>query len=378
MADTLTRDDSEAVEPVIPSDPLWKIRLRLFWRSFRRNWAIFAENKAGVVGLFIIGFFGLMAIAHPILMATLWQGHDEGGKNVYDPRAGADAVIVEKVVVPDDTDPYDPVTQIRQTEAALQGNGISFPEIGTVMTAPLANPAPPVFSGVDHPHWLGTDPFGGDIFSQLLFGARAAFTLGFVAAISAVLLATIVGTVAAYYGGTVDTLLMRLVDLMILIPILPLLIVVSGFWTLSLPMLGLVIGITTGLGGTAIILKSQALSVKVKPFIDAARIAGGSDWRIIAQHIIPNVIPLAFLYMMFSVVGAIFLEAALSFLGLLAIEQSWGIMINIAHTQGYTLQGLKVWWLMIPAGASVTLFSAGFFMVARAMDEVVNPRLRRR
>jgi peptide/nickel transport system permease protein len=81
---------------------------------------------------------------------------------------------------------------------------------------------------------------------------------------------------------------------------------------------------------------------------------------------------------MFSVVGAIFLEAALSFLGLLAIEQSWGIMINIAHTQGYTLQGLKVWWLMIPAGASVTLFSAGFFMVARAMDEVVNPRLRRR
>lgn len=377
MADTMMRTDAEPTEPVVPEDPLWRIRLRLLWRSFRRNWAIFARNKAGVAGLVLIAIYGLMAIAHPILMATVWQGHEEGGKNVYDPRAGADAVIVEKVVVPDG-EVTDPTTEISQTEAALLGTGVSFPDIGEIITAPLANPAPPVFSGVPHPHWLGTDPFGGDIFSQLLFGARAAFTLGFVAAISAVLLATIVGTVAAYYAGTVDTLLMRLVDLMILIPILPLLIVVSGFWTLSLPMLGLVIGITTGLGGTAIILKSQALSVKVKPFIDAARIAGGSDWRIISQHIIPNVIPLAFLYMMFSVVGAIFLEASLSFLGLLAIEQSWGIMINIAHTQGYTLQGLKVWWLMIPAGASVTLFSAGFFMVARAMDEVVNPRLRRR
>jgi peptide/nickel transport system permease protein len=378
MADTLTKVEDESTEPIIPSDPLWRIRLRLAIRSFRRNWSIFAENKAGLVGLGLILMFGLLAIAHPILMNTVWDGHNEGGKNVYDPRAGSDSVIVEKEVVPDDTDPLDPVTQIRQTEAALLGTGVSFPDIGTIIEAPLANPAPPVFRGVEHPHWLGTDPFGADIFSQLLYGARAAFTLGFVAAISAVVLATIVGTVAAYYGGTVDTLLMRLVDLMILIPILPLLIVVSGFWDLSLALLGVVIGVTTGLGGTAIILKSQALSVKVKPFIDAARIAGGSDWRIIAQHIIPNVVPLAFLYMMFSVTGAIFLEAALSFLGLLSIEQSWGIMINVAHTQGYTLLGLQVWWLMIPAGLSVTLFSAGFFMVARAMDEVVNPRLRRR
>ena len=82
--------------------------------------------------------------------------------------------------------------------------------------------------------------------------------------------------------------------------------------------------------------------------------------------------------MMFAVTGAIFTEAALSFLGLLNIQQSWGIMINIAHTQGYTLEGLNVWWLMFPAGMSITLFSAGFFMVGRAMDEVVNPRLRKR
>lgn len=377
MADTLTKTDDASEGEHVIATPLWRIRLRLFRRSFGRNWKIFAQNKMGLAGLVLIAFFGLMAIAHPIFMATIWEGHEEGGKNVYDPRAGADAIIVEKTVVPDG-EVTDPETQIGQTEAALQGTGLTIPEVGTVMTAPLANPAPPVFSGVPHPHWLGTDPFGGDIFSQLLFGARAAFALGFTAAISSVLIATSVGTVAAYYGGTIDTLLMRLVDLMILIPALPLLIVISGFWDLDLVKLGIVIGVTSGLGGTAIILKSQALSVKVRPFIDAARVAGGSDVRIVLQHITPNVLPLSFLYMMFGVTAAIFIEASLSFLGLLAIDQSWGIMINIAHTQGYTLQGLQVWWLMIPAGLSVTLFSAGFFMVARAMDEVVNPRLRER
>jgi peptide/nickel transport system permease protein len=375
MTDLMKEPGIEASIEDIVHVPLWRIRLRVAWRSFRKNWALFSENKAGVLGLIIIAIFGIMAISHPILMATAWEGHEEGGKNVYDVRAGADSIIVEKTVVMEVTNRE---TEISQIEATLLGSGVNIPEIGSVITAPLANPAPPVWSGVPHPHILGTDPFGADIFSQLLFGARAAFLLGAIAALSSVFLATIVGTVAAFYGGTIDTLLMRLADLVILIPLLPLLIVMSGFWEIGLAGLGILIGVLGGLGGTAIILKSQALSVKVKPFIDAARVAGGSDWRIITRHIIPNVLPLSFLYMMFGVTGAIFIEATLSFLGLLSIDASWGIMINIAHTQGYTLQGLKVWWLMAPAGLAITVFSAGFFMVARAMDEVVNPRLRQR
>ncbi len=378
MTDTLLSDpDSTPTIDLgeIVATPLWRIRLRVAWRSFRKNWALFSDNKMGVVGLLIIVVFGIMALAHPILLATAWEGHEEGGKNVYDVRAGADSIIVEKTVVDVVTDP---VTEIGRIEAALMGSGAVIPEVGTVLEVPLANPAPPVFRDVEHAHVLGTDPFGADIFSQLLFGARAAFLLGAIAALSSVFLATIVGTVAAFYGGTIDTLLMRLADLVILIPLLPLLIVMSGFWQIGLMGLGILIGVLGGLGGTAIILKSQALSVKVKPFIDAARISGGTDWRIITRHIIPNVLPLSFLYMMFGVTGAIFIEATLSFLGLLNIDASWGIMINIAHTQGYTLQGLKVWWLMVPAGLAITVFSAGFFMVARAMDEVVNPRLRRR
>jgi peptide/nickel transport system permease protein len=378
MANTLTppTGELEGFDPKrVIEEPLWRVRLRLGWRSFRKNWALFNDNKMGIVGLAIIALFGVMALAHPILAATVWAKHLEGGKSVYDIRAGADSIIVTKTIVEEVTDP---LTEISQIEAMFLGTGVSIPEIGDTVESPLANPAPPVFSGVKHPHVLGTDPFGADVFSQLLFGARAAFLLGAIAAISSVALATFVGTISAYFGGVIDTLLMRLADLVILIPLLPLLIVVSGFWNVELAMLGILIGILSGLGGTAIILKSQALSVKVKPFIDAARIAGGGHWRIITRHIIPNVLPLSFLYMMFAVTGAIFTEAALSFLGLLNIQQSWGIMINIAYTQGYTLAGFDVWWLMFPAGLAITLFSAGFFLVGRAMDEVVNPRLRKR
>lgn len=359
----------------LPSEARWRIRLRLAWATFRRNWKLFAANKLGIVGLVIIIAFGILALLHPILMATAWAPHVVAGVNVYDPVRGTDTVTVEKTVV---ERVEDPTTEISQFDAQLLQPGLRIPEIGETVTATLRNPAPPTWFGTERPHILGTDPWGSDIFSQLLKGTQIAFVLGSVAAISSVVLATIAGTVAAYYGGRVDTILMRIADLFILIPLIPLLIVASALFDLGIMALAIIIGLLSGLGGTAIILKSQALSVKVKPFIDAARVAGGSNWRIITSHIIPNVLPLAFLYMMFGVTGAIFTEATLSFLGLLNIDMSWGIMINTAHNGGYTLQGMRVWWLLFPAGLSVTLFSAGFFLVGRAMDEVVNPRLRSR
>jgi peptide/nickel transport system permease protein len=192
-----------------------------------------------------------------------------------------------------------------------------------------------------------------------------------------VFLATTIGSVAAYFGGVIDTILMRLADLVLLMPLIPILIVVSALFTVDLVMLGLIIGLLNGFGGTAIILKSQALSVKVKPFVEAARVAGGNSWHIIFRHIIPNVLPLSFLYMMFTVTEAIALEATLSFFGLLNVDMSWGLMIQIAQTEGYLLR-FDTWWLIVPPGLAVTLLAAAFFLVGRAMDEVVNPRLRAR
>ena len=302
---------------------LWA-RVRLALYSFRTGWSIFMESRIGVLSLVIIGIFAIMAVVHPILMLTIW-----------------------------DVDTYDPVT------------GYAFDQVN--------QPAAPSWR-----HPLGTDPLGRDVLSQLLWSTRSEFVLGITAALVTVVIATTVGAVSAYYGGIVDVFFMRLADLFIALPGISLLIVLSALFKLNLFYLALVIGILGGFGGTAIILKSQALSIKVKPYIEAARVAGGGHFHIIFVHIIPNLLPLSLLYMMFTVTSAIFAEAVLSFLGLLDVRMSWGIMIHTANTGGYLMGGTRYWWLVVPAGASITLLCSAFYLGGRALDEVVNPRLRRR
>lgn len=346
--------------PVI-QEPLWRIRLRLFRKSFRRNWGLFSANKIGVIGLVIIAVFALGGVLHPVLMATVWD------PSIYNPVAGYDAPVREYVIV---EQVQDPETEMDLATARLMTN--PFIEVGDTVPIPQQPAAP---SGS---HWLGTDPLGRDIFSQLIYSIRAAFAMGAIASLTAVVIATTVGSIAAYYGRWLDNILMRFADLILLVPLIPILIVVAALFTLTLPLLGILIGLLSGFGGTAIVLKSQALQVKVKPFIDAARVAGGSNRHIILRHIIPNVLPLSFLYMMFTVTEAIALEATLSFLGLMNVQMSWGIMIHVAHSQGYLLSGMTYWWLLFPAGLAVTMLAAAFFLVGRGMDEVVNPRLRAR
>lgn len=353
----------------VRSEPLWRIRLRLFRRSFAKNWGLYKESRMGLVGLGIIALFGVMAVAHPILLSTVWD------PAIYDPVTGYDAVVNEYVIVEDGA-VTDELSEIELGRARFDLNPMV--RVGDVVRIPV-QPAPPTLGGEDgNAHVLGTDPQGRDIFSQLLYGARAAFLLGFVAAFTTVFIATTVGSVAAYYGGRIDGFLMRTADLILLMPLLPVLIVLSAVVQINMVMLGIMIGVLLGFGGDAIVLKSQALSIKVKAYIDAARVAGGGDRHIIFRHIVPNVVPLSLLYMMFGVTTAIALEATLSFLGLLNIQMSWGIMINKASTEGYLLSGTSYWWLLFPAGLAVSFLAFGFFVVGRGMDEVINPRLRAR
>ena len=277
----------------------------------------------GVIGLGIIVFYALLALAHPMLMNSVWE------PSVYDPVVGYS---------------YDEVRQ----------------------------PAPP-----SPRHLLGTDPLGRDVLSQLMFSARSEFLLGLLAAIVTVTIGTSVGAVAAYFGGVVDMLLMRLADIMIMMPGISVLIVLSALIGVEHLELALIIGILSGFGGTGVVLKSQALSVVVKPYIEAARIAGGGPFHIIFVHIVPNLLPLSFLYMMFTVTSAIFSEAVLSFLGLLDVRMSWGLMIHTTESAGYLLQVTEYWWLIFPASLSITLLCSSFYLVGRSLDEVVNPRLRR-
>ena len=304
--------------------PLWRVRLRLAWKSLRANWALFTENPVGLVGLGVIVFFGLLAAAHPILMATVWS------KNVYDPVTGIDL------------------------------------EAGFHPAAPSAR------------HLLGTDPLGRDVLSQLMYSTRFEFALGILSAVITVLIATTIGSIAAYYGGWLDAVLMRFADLVIMVPILPILIVISAIVAnFGMVELAVALGILAGFGGTTIVIKSQALAVKVKPFVEAARVAGGSDRHIIMRHMVPNLMPISLLYMMFVVTNAIFIEAVLSFFGLTEIEMSWGLMINTTSVLGYLLR-FDTWYLLFPASIAITMLCSAFYLVGRALDEVVNPRLRQR
>lgn len=321
MADVTPTADSIRAETTYV--PLWRVRLRLLLRSLRNTWALYSENPIGLIGLGIIIFFGLLAIAHPILMDTVWE------PNIYDPISGFDM------------------------------------EAGFHPSAPSAR------------HLLGTDPLGRDVLSQLMYSTRWEFTLGIVSAVVTVVIATTVGAVSAYYGGVIDTILMRFVDLVIMVPFLPILIVLSALTDVGILELALVIGVLSGFGGTAIVIKSQGLTVKVKPYIEAARIAGGGDFHIIFKHMVPNLMPISLLYMMFVVTGAIFSEAVLSFFGLTEIAMSWGIMINLTQNFGYLLR-FDTWYLLIPASLAITILCAAFYLVGRALDEVVNPRLRER
>ena len=310
-------------DETLPTDSLWRARVNLATRSLSQNWSLFLRTRVGVFGLAVIIFYALLALAHPVLMDSVWEAR------VYDPVVG-----------------------------------YSFDEI--------RQPAPPSLN-----HLLGTDPLGRDILSQLMFSARSEFLLGLLAAIVTVTIGTTVGAVAAYFGGVVDMLLMRLADIMIMMPGISVLIVLSALIGVEHFELALIIGILSGFGGTGIVLKSQALSVVVKPYIEAARIAGGGPFHIIFVHIVPNLLPLSFLYMMFTVTGAIFSEAVLSFLGLLDVRMSWGLMIHTTESAGYLLQVTDYWWLIFPASLSITLLCSSFYLVGRSLDEVVNPRLRR-
>jgi ABC-type dipeptide/oligopeptide/nickel transport system permease subunit len=240
--------------------------------------------------------------------------------------------------------------------------------------------------GVAHPlppsrwHLLGTDPIGRDVFIQLMVSTPSEFLLGVLAAFITVFIGTIIGTASAYYGGAIDLIFMRVADLMMLFPSTAFLIVLSGFMSMDLFKLALILGLLGGFGGITLVLKAQALTVKVKPYIDAARASGGSHGYIIFNHIIPNVMPLSFLYMMFNVTGAIFSEATLSFFGLMRVRMSWGLMINTVWSSGYLGSGNigAYWWMWIPAGGAITLLCSAFYFLGRGLEEIVNPRLRKR
>ncbi len=232
------------------------------------------------------------------------------------------------------------------------------------------------FSPPNNKYLLGTDDVGRDILTLLMYGGRISLLIGFLAAFTSGGIGTIVGLTAGYFGGWKEDVLMRITDIVLVIPRLPLMLVLSAILGTSFWNIIFVISVTTWTG-TARIVRAQVLSLKERAFIESSKAIGASDLRIIGVHLLPNVFPLILAQMVLGIGGAILQESSLSFLGLGdPLNISWGMILHWAFSAGALSS--NYWWFIIPPGICITLVALGFTFVGYALDQIVNPRIRSR
>ena len=275
----------------------------------------------------------------------------------------------------------------KRNKSGLLGLAILLFFIFTAVFAPFLAPYNP-YKRVDRPliapsrrYLLGTNDIGQDIFSELIYGTRVSLTIGFLAAICTVTIGTLIGVVSGFLGGTVDEILMRFTDVIMILPSIPLLILLMAiFGKQSFFIMVLAISVT-GWTGTARLVRSSTLSIKERTYVEAAKAIGGGDRHIISKHILPNVSPLIMATAVYQVAGAMMSEAGLAFLGLGdPSHKSWGMILHYAETSGgwYANMGYPAWWWIMPPGLCVAFTIASLVLIGQAMEEIINPRLRRR
>jgi peptide/nickel transport system permease protein len=289
------------------------------WRRRRAtmvgHWATFRASRRGMTGLAILAFFVGLAIASPLLVSV------------------------------DDLDP-------------------------SLATMPLH--APPSAQA-----WLGTDNFGRSVLDLLIAGARVSLIVGLIAALGAMLIGAVVGVSAGYFGGSrIDAALNAFTNWFLVIPWLALAIALATVLGASLTNVIVVIAITSW-AGTARVVRSQALSVRERSYIERARAMGASHWHVVTRHVLPNVFPVLFANTILMIALAILSETTLAILGLSdPSSASWGKIIEDSFTGGAMTAGW--WWWLIPPGVCIVLVTLAFTMVGFALDEILSPRLRER
>lgn len=281
-------------------------------KGLANAWKQFSRSKLGVVGLVITIVFAFLAVAAPFI-------------SPYDPRSSFLAAT---------------------------------------------------FSPPSSKHLLGTDDVGRDVFSQIIYGSRISLIVGLLAAAVGTLLGTIIGLFSGYFGGVLDDILMRLTDIFLIIPFIPLAIMFALYLGPSIWIVVLLFGFF-GWPPTAKQIRSQILSLKEAPFVEAARAIGASNLRIIFIHLLPNVMGVIIANVITRTVFAILAEAGLAFLGASDPRNiSWGMMIFYALRSGAFLRG--AWWTYIPAGFCIALLACGFAFFGHGITLALNPRLRGR
>jgi peptide/nickel transport system permease protein len=225
---------------------------------------------------------------------------------------------------------------------------------------------------------LGTDGKGHDVFSQIIYGCGISLLIGLSAALISVLFGVLVGVVSGYAGGGVDEALMRIVDVLLCLPLLPMLLVLIHLLGYSVYWIVVIIALF-GWQGLARVIRSQALSIRETAYVESAVASGSSKGHIMVRHIIPNVFPAALTNFILTVPGAIILEAALSFIGMGdPLSPTWGKILEFARLdQAYSPVNFA-WWDILAPGIAITMLCLSFVFIGHAVDEIMNPRLRRR
>ncbi len=223
---------------------------------------------------------------------------------------------------------------------------------------------------------LGTTETGEDVYSQFVWSTRVSLLVGILATLFALAIGITVGLVAGYAGGWIDEILMRAVDFLIIMPGLPLLIVLAALLEPSFWNIIYIIAIL-GWGGSARLIRSQVLIEKERVYVEAARAAGAGPVYTLWRHIFPNTLPLVFAQAATAVSGSILSEAGLSFLGLGdPVTISWGKMLQRAYENGAFTHG--AWWYVFFPGAGIAALSISFVLIGYTVQQIVNPRLRKR
>ena len=283
-------------------------------RALRRTWAEFRRHRTGLFGLTLLAGFGLVALLAPVI-----------------------------------TD----VADLRVTTAP---GGVLEPPSGEFL--------------------LGTDDSGRPVLTLLIWGARISLLVGLLATAISVGIGTLVGLLSGFLEGWPAAVLFRLTEWFLVIPFLPLAIVLATVLGRGLLTIAVVIGVTSW-PATALLIRSQTLSIKERPYLERARVLGAGRRHQVSRHVVPNVMPMIFANTTLTVAVAILSETTLSFLGLGdPTRVSWGSMLQDAFDVGAMTTG--AWWFIVPPGICVVLVVLSFTLVGQALEEIFDPRLRRR
>ncbi len=342
----------------------WGMFLGILYLSWGRIVAVFTAQRMPVDGIVAVVTLGLMIIA-------LWAWA------MYDLRVRAARPIRRF----GDSQWAIAARHFRKNRLAMAGLIVMLLLYVVALLAPLIAPFDPTAQGdivltryrppsLENP--MGTDKFGRDILSRVLYGARISLTIGFIAVGLSVTLGTTVGALAGYFGKWVDAVLMRFTDMMLSFPRLILLIVIIALFEPSIWLVVIVLGLT-GWMSVARIVRGEVLSLREREFVQAARVLGMNDARIIGRHIIPNILAPVIVYTTLGIGNTILVEAALSFLGL-GVQPptpSWGNMISDGRDSLIT-----AWWIATFPGLAIVATVTAFNLLGDGLRDAMDPRLR--